>query len=166
MVDARAAAAPAGGQSLLVDVLLRAARHRGDVSQREMADRAGVNRSVVARIEAGLVARPGFPLMVRLLAAAGCRLVVVDSEGAPLQPRPYEDALDAGLRHWPAHLDVREVHTESDWWYGMFLTDMRPLPEFTTSQRRIRNFRRWMAGGDSGNTPPGREVTDAGELDG
>ncbi|MDX6207889.1 MAG: hypothetical protein QOE24_280, partial [Frankiales bacterium] len=25
-----------------------------------------------------------------------------------------------------------------DWWYGMYLTDMRPLPAFTADWRRLR----------------------------
>ena len=149
-----------------VDGLLRAARHRGDVSQREMAERAGVNRSVVARIEAGLVQAPSFAMVLRLLATTGCRLVAFDAEGRLLTQRPYDDALDAGHRRWPSHLEVREVHTESDWWYGMFLTDMRPLPPFTTDRRRLRNTRRRIREYQQGNTPPIPEVTDAGEDDG
>jgi transcriptional regulator with XRE-family HTH domain len=112
------------GESLRVGALLRAARHRADLSQRKLSGAAGVDRSVVAKIEAAMVRAPGFPMMVRLLAAAGCRLVVVDADGVPLPPRPYDDALDAGHRRWPAHLDVRPVRTERDWWYGKYLTDM------------------------------------------
>lgn len=124
--------------TLRVDELLRAARHRADLSQRELAERAGVNQSVVSKIEARLVTAPGLATVARLLAAAGCRLVAVDADGQPLQQRPYDDARDAGYRRWPAHLEVRPVLTDSDWWYAPFLTDMRPLPAFTADWRRLR----------------------------
>src|SRR4051794_37378431 len=118
--------------------LLRDVRHRADLSQRELAARAGVDRSVVAKIESGMVLAPGYVTMVRLLAAAGCRLQVVDLAGRPVQPRPFDDALDAGFRRWPSHLDVRPVRTEQDWWYGPYLTDLRPLPRYTADWRRPR----------------------------
>jgi transcriptional regulator with XRE-family HTH domain len=168
---------PANFSAQHVDVLLRAARHSADLSQRELAQRAGVNRSVVARIEAGLVATPGFGTVVRLLAAAQCGLVVLNSEGHPLKPRDDDDALDAGHRRWPAHLDVRQVESDRDWWHGRLLPGERPLPQFTADWRRLRyktRVRRTKgesldearARARARNTPGGPEVSGADDAGG
>lgn len=54
-------------------VLLREARRRAGVSQRELARRAGTAHSVVARIEAGTTS-PTWNSLARLLKAAGFAL--------------------------------------------------------------------------------------------
>lgn len=53
--------------------LVRDARSRAGLSQRELAARAGTSQSVVARIEAGQT-QPGSGSLLRLLAAAGFEL--------------------------------------------------------------------------------------------
>ena len=53
--------------------LLRAARQRAGLSQRELAARAGTAQSVVARIELGQ-ASPSWDTLSRLVAAAGLEL--------------------------------------------------------------------------------------------
>lgn len=53
--------------------LVREARTRAALSQRELARRAGTSQSVVARIEAGQT-RPGSETLAGLLAAAGFEL--------------------------------------------------------------------------------------------
>lgn len=53
--------------------LLREARTRAGLSQREIARLAGTAQSVVARIETGL-ANPGADTLERLLSAAGFRI--------------------------------------------------------------------------------------------
>jgi transcriptional regulator with XRE-family HTH domain len=55
--------------------LLREARTRSGLSQRELAERAGTTQSVVGRIEAGLTS-PRVDTVDRLLEAAGYRLAV------------------------------------------------------------------------------------------
>jgi transcriptional regulator with XRE-family HTH domain len=55
--------------------LLRAARRRAGLSQRELARRAGTAQSVVARIERGQTS-PAAETLDRLLHAAGFRLSV------------------------------------------------------------------------------------------
>jgi transcriptional regulator with XRE-family HTH domain len=50
--------------------LVREARSRAGLSQRELASRAGTSQSVVARIESGQT-RPGSAILNRLLEAAG-----------------------------------------------------------------------------------------------
>jgi predicted transcriptional regulator len=54
--------------------LLREARERAGLTQREMARRAGTAQSVVARIELG-VTDPGSGTLSRLLTAAGFELI-------------------------------------------------------------------------------------------
>ncbi len=62
-------------------LLLREARERAGLTQRELARRAGTSQSVVARIECGRT-RPGSGTLIRLLGAAGLELRV------GLVPRP------------------------------------------------------------------------------
>jgi HTH-type transcriptional regulator/antitoxin HipB len=59
--------------------LLRRARRVADLSQRDLAARAGVSANTVARVELG--AGASFATMVRLFSAAGMRLVVQDQSG-------------------------------------------------------------------------------------
>lgn len=54
-------------------LLVREARSKARLSQRELAARAGTSQSVVARIEAGQT-RPGSATLRRLLEAAGFEL--------------------------------------------------------------------------------------------
>ncbi len=65
--------------------LLREARHRAGLSQRELARRAGTTQSVVARIEGGRTS-PTWDTLSRLLAAAGQQL------RATLMPRLVADS--------------------------------------------------------------------------
>jgi transcriptional regulator with XRE-family HTH domain len=63
--------------------LVREARRRADLTQRELADRAGTTQSAIARVESGRTS-PSFDLVLRLLKAAGYRLdVALD---------PYDDS--------------------------------------------------------------------------
>ncbi len=137
--------------SLGVAVLLRAARHHADLSQRELAERAGVDRGMVSRIEAGAVDSPRIATIVRLLHAAGVSLVPVTGAGQPLPTRPFDDARDAAARRWPAHLEVREVKTWLDWWFSRMILDGRPLPTHTADWRRNQGRPR-RRGRDRGRT--------------
>lgn len=67
-------------------VLLRSARHRAQLTQSQLADRAGVTQSVISAYEAGR-RQPSLPTLTALIAATG-----------------YE--LDLQLRSTPRRLDV------------------------------------------------------------
>gem|GEM_PF-6767784 len=86
---------------------VRQIRRRLDLSQRELACRAGLPKSTVGDVEAGHV-DPGLGTLERLLEAAGLRLEVVDRTDRPADfhgdtslPR------DAAGRRLPPHLDAR-----------------------------------------------------------
>lgn len=126
--------------SIDLGVTLRALRRRADLSQRQLAELAGVPPSTVARIEAGTARDPKFRTVERLVRTAGGQLAagaaVPDlapgtvASGAfapsPLAPVPHEGTRDEGGRNYPAHLDVRAVHEPKDWagawwahWYNL-----------------------------------------------
>ena len=127
---------------------VRAARRTGDLSQRELAREAGVSKSLVSRIESQET-DPRFSVMCRLLAAAGCRLLVLDRHGSALARSDTDHLLDGGLRRYPAHLDIRAVDSPRDWWFGTFPTDGSPLPRHTYDLSRWeRDVRRRRLSGD------------------
>jgi len=100
-----------------VGALLRAARRRADLSQRQLAVAAAVSRRTVERAEAGSGPALTVRTLARLLAAAaGCRIAVVSSEGRPLTEVEGEHLQDRGGRHYPAHLDLRRPGRMGEWW--------------------------------------------------
>ncbi|MFC0526704.1 helix-turn-helix domain-containing protein [Phytohabitans kaempferiae] len=133
-------------------VALRALRRRADLSQRELAERAGLPKSTVTRIEAGLVTDPRFRTVERLVRAAGAALALgggVES-GDGVEAVPSEELRDRAERHYPAHLDVRPVEDLTDWagaWWAHWHRLPRaawPLepPEYTYDLSRTRRGRR------------------------
>jgi len=72
----------AGYVDRLAGNLLRIARAKTGMSQRQLADAAGVAQSTIARIESG-ARQPSLPLLARIMAAAD------------LQPRITLEAYDA-----------------------------------------------------------------------
>lgn len=74
--------------SVQPEALLKMARRRAGVTQRELARRSGVPQPTVSRIEAGRMS-PTYELLDRLLRACGMELVTVD--------RPKEGDVDRTL---------------------------------------------------------------------
>jgi transcriptional regulator with XRE-family HTH domain len=95
---------------------LRRLRRRADLSQRELASKAGVPHQTVTRIESGATPDPRIRTVERLIAAAGGRLSIVDINGTEPPPVPYDHLIDAAERRYPPHLDVRPVLEAEDWW--------------------------------------------------
>ncbi len=63
--------------------LVREARRRAGLTQRELADRAGTTQSAIARVESGRV-DPGFETVRRLMRLSGFNLLVALD--------PYDDS--------------------------------------------------------------------------
>jgi transcriptional regulator with XRE-family HTH domain len=134
-----------------LDSVLRAARRRADVSQRQLAVLAGVPVSTVARLESERGADPRLRTLERCLEAMGLRLAVVtaDDDAAELAIDPVDGQLrNAADRRYPAHLDVRPVKVEADWWGAWWgydiprrLWPMKP-PDHTYDLRRDWRDRR------------------------
>jgi transcriptional regulator with XRE-family HTH domain len=114
---------------------LRRARRIADLSQRELAQAAGMPQSTVARIEAERMT-PRVDCLDRLLRATGCQLAVVDGDGWPLAPMGEDRYLDQAGRRFPAHLDLRKGGN-GIWWgrRDRWLED-RPVPAVTFDRNR------------------------------
>ena len=80
--------------------LVREARRRGGLTQRELAERAGTTQSAIARLEAARTS-PSFELVVRLVRECGYRIdVAIDpyddsdlAQAEALLRRPIEERL-------------------------------------------------------------------------
>jgi transcriptional regulator with XRE-family HTH domain len=125
---------------------LRALRRRADLSQRQLAELAGVPKCTVTRIESGAAMDPRFRTVERLFRAAGAELGVRGG----VEPVPGEELRDRAERHYPAHLDVRPVEELTDWagaWWAHWHrlpAEVWPLqpPEYTYDLSRARRERR------------------------
>jgi len=95
---------------------LRRLRRDADLSQRELAEKAGVAFQTVARIESGATPDPRFRTVERLITSAGGQLSIVDTGGQAPATVPYDNVVDAAERRYPPHLDVRPVRQAADWW--------------------------------------------------
>jgi transcriptional regulator with XRE-family HTH domain len=117
--------------------LVRAIRYDRELSQRELAERAGLPHSTVARIESGATNDPAVSTLQRILAAAEYSVAVIDFAGAPIShfsaPGPQRDATG---RHLPAHLERRPL--DKGWW-GWYRTTWEgngePTPDWIFNLR-------------------------------
>ena len=96
--------------------IVRRGRRWADLSQRDLAERAGVAPSTVARVEANGQRQFSLLALGTVLHALGFRLAVLDADGAEVRPMTSAAVRDRGHRRYPAHLDVRLVGTHSGWW--------------------------------------------------
>jgi glycine hydroxymethyltransferase len=148
--------------------LVRQARRSADLSQRELARRAGVPQSTVGRIESGEARCPRWITMVGLMHAAGCRLTLVTGHEVAGTGRLGER--DRGGRRYPAHLDVRPVTTFGTWWGDWQLLSTlaekawylspRQRPAHTFDLARWRRDERRRGGYAPGMTEQPRAIAD------
>jgi transcriptional regulator with XRE-family HTH domain len=134
---------------------LRRIRRAADLSQRELASRLGMSKSMIAAIERG---DRGLDVGVLARAAliAGMRLTLVDAGGTPV-PKMSDDAVrDEAGRHFPAHLDIR--YGDIDWWHGDSRYS-REQPWYTFDRvRETRDFWRGRLG-----TPDDHQLPQPGD---
>jgi len=102
--------------SVSANSLLKMARRRAQVTQRELSRRSGVPQPTISRIESGRMS-PTYELLSRLVAACGVELVSVD--------RPTERDVDRTL--------IRETLT---------LTPEQRLMRAATAWNNTAEFRR------------------------
>lgn len=131
--------------SSIVGPVLRRARRRCDLSQRQLAARAGVSQSLVGAAESG--ARDvGVAVFVQLLAACGWTLVVTDCDGRRVSTRDDRDTpRDQAGRRYPAHLDLRVTGPRGDWWGDKWpgVWGVPPRPRWTYDlDRYTRDWKR------------------------
>ena len=91
--------------------LIRRARRRAKLSQRELAHDLGVSQSAVAKWETGRT-EPSARMLTRILGLAGLHLVAVADDGKRVRPMNSVAARDAAHRRYPAHTFV----WSEGWW--------------------------------------------------
>lgn len=65
-------------RSYMLGVILRDERKKRHLTQAQLAEKVGTNKTYISRIEKGLI-DPGFNLVSRLLQAMGRRIEIVDA---------------------------------------------------------------------------------------
>jgi HTH-type transcriptional regulator/antitoxin HipB len=134
---------------------VRRIRRTADLSQRELAERLGVSKSSVARMEGGscgLDAR----VLARAAELAELRLALLDASGNEVAEMTDAAVRDMAGRRFPAHLDTR--YSEEEWWHGPHRYE-RTQPWYTFDRdRRIRDLYRVRAG-----TPPDHQLPQRGD---
>ena len=125
---------------LRIPAMVRRVRRTADLSQRELASRAGISPASVARIETG-ARLPSLPVLVRILRAASYHLMIVDKHARIVPPLlVWPGIADGAGRRFPAHLDTIIDPAFGEWWadgYGL----TRP-PETFRRNRRYRDYQR------------------------
>jgi len=100
---------------------LRTARRRRGLSQRELAQKIGVSKSRLARLESD-AGPQSLEMVAQVLMASGFRLEVIDtSRTAPQEGDAAAAAqlelCDASGRRFPAHLDAYRVEYPATYWF-------------------------------------------------
>ena len=98
-----------------IAVALRAGRAQLSLSQRELAERARLSQSIVARLETER-SDPRLSNLVAALDAIGARLVIPGVTQPTRMAGAY--ARDAAGRRLPAHLEPYRLERPHDWWPG------------------------------------------------
>jgi transcriptional regulator with XRE-family HTH domain len=126
------------------DEILRAVRHLRRLSQRELAEQAGVPRSTVDRIESGRTRDPALATIDQILNSVGLHLAIHDADNRELRIDGDRFRVwDRAGRRFPAHLPVRKITSMQDDWWGWFriawLPDspkLNPIVPYYTYDRR------------------------------
>ena len=104
--------------------LIRRGRRIKRLDQRELAELSGVPLATLARIESGATTNPRLHTLAAVFAALDCRLAVLHSGDHELPAHPWEDELDFGERHYPAHVELVRVNRPYQWdvvdWHGWY----------------------------------------------
>ena len=104
-----------GSRAIPVSGLLRAARAVADVSQRGLAERSGVSKSAICRMEQDETGeRTTLATFVRAMSACGLT-VTVHANGRQLRPDDDPER-DRARRRFPPHLEPHVLEREMDWW--------------------------------------------------
>jgi transcriptional regulator with XRE-family HTH domain len=123
--------------------IMRALRAHVGLSQRELAARANLSESTVARAEGARGRPPSWTTIVRVAEACECFPWVATDDLSPKFVRvwPFDDVIDKGNRHLPAHLEAWQLERASEW--SSFLKYIcyadPPFPEFSYVMRRNRS---------------------------
>gem|GEM_PF-1207840 len=97
--------------------VLRLARRRRRLSQRQQADVLEVSKSPLAALESGRGVT-GLDLVLRILHGAGFTVELVDRErGSYDTDQAPEEVRDAAGRRFPAHCSARPILFPHHWWF-------------------------------------------------
>jgi transcriptional regulator with XRE-family HTH domain len=125
--------------------LIRRARRRAKLSQRDLAHHLGVSQSAVAKWETART-EPSARMLARILEVAGLHLVAVADDGTRVRPMNPVAARDAAHRRYPAHTFVwsegwwAPEGAETTAWLGEILCRSADL-----ALPRVRYSRSWQA---------------------
>lgn len=122
-------------------------RRRGDLSQRDLADRVGVSQATIAAIESGR-RDVTVTMFRRMLRAGGLRVAVVDEAGELVGPIARGVVRDHANRRLPAHLDVDPPDQPPSTRLTTYRSE-RPAPNAWYHHREERDRRRL-----AGEEPP------------
>jgi transcriptional regulator with XRE-family HTH domain len=130
--------------------LVRAARRRADLSQRELAAKAGIPASSVSRVEARRV-QPTIAVLERILRVADLALVAVDPGYRVVPPMldvPGGGLLDGADRRFPAHLDLELLENGGSWWGAKYGLARPPETHHRSRAYRdaVRRYSQWDVG--------------------
>ena len=155
---------------------LRMARRRRGLSQRELAQKIGVSKSRLGRLESD-AGPQSLEMVAQVLMAAGYRLEVVDTSAAARDAgaeRPKDVEMAAALlelcdvsgRRFPAHLEAHRLAYPPTYWFvrNGGWTTTKAFPEWTFERRfvpragpvRPRTWDHCYGGGES-EISPGQE---------
>ncbi|MGW5668795.1 helix-turn-helix domain-containing protein [Micromonospora sp. NPDC003776] len=100
--------------------LVRQARRRVGLGQRQMARFARVAPSTIGRVESGELT-PSLRVLERIFGAAGLYLALVDQDGRVIQPMDdWEGIRDGAGRRYPSHLKLIIDPEPGEWWADIY----------------------------------------------